>query len=131
MKKIAIAAAVAAVTLLASSSALASTPLNGTFVGAVKGQKPASLNGTWALLINPRGDYAIQKDGIGVISFGHAKVSGQTIIFQKEIGSRACKGKQAKGRYIWSVKGSTLTFRKLSDLCVIRRSVLSVPLKQV
>ena len=121
---------IAAAALLAAAPAFAQTTLTGTYVGVVKGQKPASLNGTWALLINDRGDYAIQKGGLGTVALGHAKLAGNRITFQKETGSKACKGKQALGRYTWSLKGSKLTFKRLYDLCVGRRTLLSVPMKK-
>ncbi len=121
---------IAAAALLLSASASAQTTLSGTYVGKVVGKKPASLNGTWALLINERGDYAIQKGGLGTVALGHAKVAGNRITFQKETGTRACKGKQASGRYTWSLKGSTLTFKRLYDLCLGRRTVLGEPMKK-
>jgi hypothetical protein len=122
---------IAAAALLASVPAFAATTLSGTYVGVIKGQPPTTrLNGTWALLINERGDYAIQKGGLGTVAFGHAKVVGNRITFQKEIGSKACKGKQASGRYTWALKGSTLKFKRLYDLCIGRRTVLGVPMKK-
>lgn len=121
---------IAATALLVAAPAFAQNSLIGTYVGKITGQKPASLNGTWALLINERGDYAIQKGGLGTVALGHAKLAGNRITFQKETGSRACKGKQASGRYTWSLKGSKLTFKRLYDLCIGRRTVLSVAMKK-
>jgi hypothetical protein len=121
---------IAAAALLASAPAHAQTTLVGTYVGILTKQKPASLNGTWALLINERGFYAIQKGGVGTVALGHAKVVGNRITFQKETGSKACKGKQATGRYTWSLKGSTLKFKRLFDRCLGRRAVLGVPMKR-
>ena len=113
--------------LVVASTALAAGSLTGVFTTTVKGKTPTALNGDWAIQIQKSGDYQIAKrvgsNGQLLVS-GHGKIAGDKITFQKETGPAACTGKQAVGRYSWSLKGKTLTFQRLADTCVGRRTIL-------
>jgi hypothetical protein len=123
----ALVALAAAAALVGSSVALAAGSLTGIFTTTVKGKTPAALNGDWAIRIKASGDYQIAKR-VGssgqVLVTGHAKIAGGRITFQKETGPAACKGNVSVGRYAWSLKGKTLTFLRLADKCVGRRTIL-------
>jgi hypothetical protein len=117
----------AAAALAGSSVALAAASPTGIFTTSVKGKKPANLNGDWAIQIKQSGDYQIAKrvGNIGqVLVVGHAKIAGDKITFQEETGQAACKGKEAVGRYAWTLEGKTLTFQRLADKCIGRRTIL-------
>jgi hypothetical protein len=120
--------------LLAAGVASASGSLAGVYLTSISGKYPANLNGDWAMRIEPTGKYEIQKR-VGnygqLVVVGHAKIAGNRITFQKETGLAACTGKQAVGRYGWSLKGSTLTFVRFSDKCVGRRILLGGKLTKV
>ena len=115
--------------LAGSAVALASSsPPTGIFITTVKGATPAELNGEWALQLDKDGAYKILKH-VGnrgnILVAGKAAFSGKsTIIFQKETGAAACLGTQAVGRYGWTLKGKTLTFRRFADTCTGRRTIL-------
>jgi hypothetical protein len=120
-------ALVAGAMLLGSAVAAASGSIAGTYTTTVKGVSPANLRGDWAILIAKTGAYQIAKragNSGSVLVVGHAKIKGRSITFQKETGPAACKGSQAVGRYTWSLKGKTLTFKRLADRCTGRRTVL-------
>ncbi len=126
----------AAAALVGSSVALAAGSVTGIFTTSVKGKTPASLNGEWAIRIQATGDYQIAKRvgttaNAQVLVSGHATLAGGKITFQKETGPAACKGKVSVGRYAWSLKGKTLTFQRLADKCVGRRTVLGGKFTQV
>jgi hypothetical protein len=93
----------------------------------VSGKTPANLNGDWAIVIKASDAYQIAKR-VGssgqLLVTGHAKIAGDKITFQKETGPAACKGSQAVGRYAWKLKGKTLTFLRLADKCIGRRTIL-------
>jgi hypothetical protein len=118
---------VAGAALVGSAAAATSASISGTYTTSVKGKTPSNLNGDWAIHITKSGQYQIAKR-VGntgqVLVAGHAKIQGSKITFQKETGPAACKGSQAVGRYGWSLKGKTLTFTRLADKCVGRRTVL-------
>jgi hypothetical protein len=60
-----------------------------------------------------------------VLVTGYGVISGNTMTFKKEVGPAACTGSQAVGRYIWSLTGKSLTFRRVHDTCLGRRTVLA------
>jgi hypothetical protein len=117
----------AAAALAGSSVALAAGSLTGIFTTSVKGKTPAKLNGDWAIQIKKSGDYQIAKR-VGtsgqLLVTGRAKVARDRITFQKETGPAACKGNEAVGRYAWTLKGKSLTFQRLADKCIGRRTIL-------
>jgi hypothetical protein len=125
---------VACAALLAAGVASASSSIAGIYVTSVSGKSPANLNGDWAIRFKPNGEYDIQKR-VGnygqLVVVGHARLAGSTITFQKETGLAACTGKQAVGRYGWSLKGSTLKFVRYSDKCVGRRILLAGKITKV
>lgn len=127
MKKALALVLVATVAVAGSATALASGSLTGIFTTTVKGKTPAALNGDWAILIKKSGDYQMAKR-VGtsgqLLVKGHAGIAGDRVTFQKETGPAACKGRQAVGRYTWSLKGKTLIFQRLADRCVGRRTIL-------
>ncbi len=125
-------AAVAA--LVAAGVASAASPIAGVYLTTVSGKTPANLNGEWAIRIEPTGRYEIEKK-VGnyaqLVVLGHAKIAGGTITFRRETGLAACTGKEAVGRYGWSLKGSTLKFVRFSDKCVGRRILLGGKITKV
>jgi hypothetical protein len=121
-------ALVAGATLIGSAAAASSRSIAGIYTTTVKGKTPAALNGDWAIQIKSTGDYLIAKrvgSSGSVLVSGHGKIAGSRITFRKETGPAACKGSQAIGRYRWSLKGKTLTFRRLADRCAGRRTILA------
>ncbi len=114
--------------------ASASSSIAGVYLTTVSGKTPANLNGDWAIRIEPTGKYEIEKrvgNYAQLVVVGHGKISGSTITFQKETGLAACTGKQAVGRYGWSLKGNTLRFVRYSDKCVGRRILLAGKITKV
>ena len=120
--------------LLAAGVASASSSIAGVYLTTVKGKTPANLNGDWAIRIEPTGKYEIEKrvgNYAQLVVVGHGKIAGSTITFQKETGLAACTGRQAVGRYGWSLKGTTLKFVRYSDKCVGRRILLAGKITKV
>ncbi len=120
--------------LLAAGAASASSSIAGVYVTTVTGKTPANLNGDWAIRIEPTGKYEIEKrvgNYAQLVVVGHGKIAGSTITFRKETGLAACTGKQAVGRYGWSLKGTTLKFVRYSDKCVGRRILLAGKITKV
>jgi len=127
-------AALSIAAVLAGSAVAATTTnpgakqLPGIWTTTVTGKKPAALNGDWAIQILPNGDYTTVKragNSAKLMVRGEAYLVGSRgIIFKNETGPAACTGKQAAGRYSFVVIGKTLTFVRVKDLCVGRRTVL-------
>jgi hypothetical protein len=102
--------------------------LPGVWVTTVTGRKPAALNGDWTMQILASGDYTIVKragNAARLMVKGAAYLVGiRGVVFKNESGPAACTGKQAAGRYNFIVTGKTLTFSRVRDLCIGRRTVL-------
>jgi hypothetical protein len=125
-------AAVAA--LVAAGVASAASPIAGVYLTVISGKTPANLNGEWVIRIEPTGKYEVQKrvgNAAELVLIGHARIAGNTITFQKETGPASCTGKQAVGRYGWSLRGTTLKLVRFSDKCVGRRILLGGKLTKV
>jgi hypothetical protein len=124
----------AAAALGATGVASASSSIAGVYLTTISGKFPANLNGDWAIRIEPTGKYEVQKR-VGnrgqLVVIGHAKIAGSRITFQKETGPASCTGKQAVGRYGWSLNGTTLKLVRFSDKCVGRRILLGGKLTKV
>ena len=128
---------VALAALVAGSTADAASPtLPGIYTTKLSGKSPAAINGEWAIQIKRNGAYVILKRisktegkvevrGLALLNPNHV------VTFTNEKGLLACK---VIGKYRWTVKGSrlkTLTFERLHDTCVGRRTVLSGTFRKV
>ena len=123
MKKIAL-AAVALVAGTASAAPAAAPGLSPhIYVAKIAGAKPAFLNGTWRLAINSPG-FSVNKDGRAAV-IGRVQITGNRVTFQDGTGPLACKGAQKSGTYTWRVAGKRLSFTRVKDSCVGRRTVFA------
>ncbi len=128
MKRIAAFLAVL-VALAATSVALASPTLSGTFKTTIKHDSAlgGALNGTWKLTLKD-GHYKAALNGTSQAT-GKYRISGSKIFFGPDH-----SGCSATGKYKFKLKGKTLTFKKLSDgggACAGREGVLSHKFKKV
>jgi hypothetical protein len=124
VKKIAL-AAVALVAGTAASAAPAAAPglSPHTYVAKIAGAKPALLNGAWRLAISSPG-FSVNKDGRAAV-IGRVQIAGNRVTFQDGTGPLACKGAQKSGTYAWRVAGKRLSFTRVKDACIGRRTVFA------
>jgi hypothetical protein len=123
VKKIAL-AAVAIVAGTASAAPAAAPGLSPhIYVAKIAGAKPTLLNGTWRLAINSPG-FSVNKDGRAAV-IGRVQITGNRVTFQDGTGPLACKGAQKSGTYTWRVAGKRLSFTRVKDSCVGRRTVFA------
>jgi hypothetical protein len=81
------------------------------------------LNGTWRLAINSPG-FSVNKDGRAAV-IGRVQIIGNRVTFQDGTGPLACRGAQKSGTYTWRVAGKRLSFTRVKDACVGRRTVFA------
>ena len=62
---------------------------------------------------------------------GTVKTAGNQVTFRDLSGAFACKGAQASGRYAWKIQGTKLTFTRLADKCLGRRTLLTATYTRV
>jgi hypothetical protein len=112
--------------LAASSVALASGGLTGTYTTTIK--TPAQLKGNWVLTLARGGSYTVQVNGQAVAR-GKYSATPRTITLFRERGS-GCTG---AGTYAWTKSGKTTTFvkKRESASCQARALVLSHRFTQV
>ena len=115
MRKLACAAAIAA--LVPAGSAGAAGPALAPHVYGVKisGASVPLFNATWLLARNGK-----------IVVAGTAGISGNRITVHDLSGSLRCKPSQAVGTYSWKLSGKKRTLKRISDPCVGRRLILSV-----
>jgi hypothetical protein len=125
VKKLVCGAALAA--LVAGGTAGAAGPALTPHVYGVKitGSSVPLFNATWLLGIT-QSSFKLARNGKVVVT-GTAAVSGRRIVLRDSGGSLACKPSEGAGTYTWARAGKKLTFTKVSDRCVGRRLILSVP----
>jgi hypothetical protein len=124
VKKIALAAVVLVAGTVASAAPAAAPSLSPhIFVAKIAGAKPALLNGTWRLAINSPG-FSVNKDGRAAV-IGRVQIIGKRVTFQDGTGPLACRGAQKSGTYTWRVAGKRLSFTRVKDACVGRRTVFA------
>ena len=112
--------------LAASSVALASGGLTGTYATTIK--SPAQLKGKWVLTLARGGSYTVALNGQPVAR-GKYTSTAKTITLDREQGS-GCTG---AGTYAWKRSGKTLSFTKKreSASCQARAVVLAHRFTQV
>lgn len=124
MKKIAIAEALLAAAVAATPATSAGPNLSPHIWSTkISGATPP-LNATWRLAFqNPAYDVTRNR---GVVVAGTVRIVGNKVTFHDLTGSFACRGAtQIIGTYTWRIQGAKLTFTRVSDACLGRRSVLS------
>jgi len=95
----------------------------------VAGASVPLFNATWLLGIqNPA--FTTTRNGALVVR-GTVKIAGNQITFRDVSGPLACKGVQATGRYAWKVQGTKLTFTRLADKCLGRRTLMTATYTRV
>ena len=124
MKKIAITAAlIAAAVGVTPATSAAPTLGPHAWVAKVSGSTPL-LNATWGLAFRAP-TYDVTRNG-GLAVAGTARIVGNKVTFHDLSGSFACRGAtQVSGSYTWRILGKKLTFKRVSDACLGRSSVLS------
>ena len=105
--------------LAASSVALASGGLTGTYATTVK--SPAQLKGRWILTVARGGSYTVQMNG-QLVARGKYTSTAKAITLDRERGN-GCTG---AGTYAWKRSGKTVSFarRRESPSCQARAVVL-------
>jgi hypothetical protein len=123
--------AVTTLSLALVSVAIAASTLVGSFKTKISGQTPATLNATWIVSFKSSHKYAIARNGAVVVR-GRDTISGEKLTFGHETGPMACLGSQAAATYHWSLKGSKLTLKPVSETCSPRKIVLTTkPLTKI
>jgi hypothetical protein len=110
--------------LVSAAAAVAASPLKGSYGRTVSGGNK-SFDGKWVIAFKGNGKYTVAVQG-HVIGSGTLKAKGTKVTLHDS----ACKLKQA-GVYTYTLKGATLTFKRISDLCPGRSTVLAKPLQRV
>jgi hypothetical protein len=123
MKRIVLGVAVL-VAAVSTASAFGLGGLNpGVYQTKIAGAKPAVLNGTWRLSLNKPG-FAITKNLATAVA-GTVTIVGNKITFTDIAGPLRCTGSQVKGTYTWTLKGTTLALKPVSETCAGRKLVLT------
>jgi hypothetical protein len=95
----------------------------------VTGAPAAVLNATWLLGFQEPSFTVTRNRALAVR--GTVKTAGNQITFRDLSGAFACEGAQASGRYAWKVQGTKLTFTRLADKCLGRRTLLTATYTRV
>ena len=123
MRRLALAAACAGITLAATASA-AGPSLSPHVWGVKVSGAPAPLfNATWLLSIKDPAFTVTRNQAVGVR--GTVKIAGNQITLRDISGPLACKGVQTTGRYAWKIQGAKLSFTRLADKCIGRRTLMT------
>jgi len=123
VRKLALAAACAGTTLAATASA-AGPSLSPHVWGVKVSGAPAPLfNATWLLGIQQPAFTVTRNRALGVR--GTVKIAGNQITLRDISGPLACKGVQTTGRYAWKIQGAKLSFTRLADKCIGRRTLMT------
>ncbi len=121
----------AALFVAVATAAAAGTPLQGTFETAISSAPVKQLDGTWQVVLQSAGRYAIQRNG-AVLIRGRDAQTATTISFGHESGPAACTGTEAAATYHWSLSGASLRLTPVRESCSGRRLVLTThPLNRV
>jgi hypothetical protein len=123
VRRLALAVACAGITLAATASA-AGPSLSPHVWGVKVSGAPAPLfNATWLLGIQQPAFTVTRNRALGVR--GTVKIAGNQITLRDISGPLACKGVQATGRYTWKIHGAKLSFTRLADKCIGRRTLMT------
>ena len=129
MRRLALAAACAGIVLAATASA-AGPSLSPHVWGVKVSGAPASVfNATWLIGIDEPAFTTTRNRSLAVR--GTVKIAGNQITFRDVSGLLACKGAQATGRYAWKIQGTKLSFTRLADKCLGRRTLLTATYTRV
>jgi ABC-type xylose transport system permease subunit len=122
MKRLIIAASVAA-TLTLASVALAAVTLHATYKTTITSSAAGgALKGAWTIKFE-HPNYTVTDNG-AVVIHGKYTIKGTTITFRDKTGKDVCPG---AGKYTINKTGTTLTFTRISDTtaCLGRETVLA------
>ena len=122
MRKLALAAACAAIVLAATASAAGPSLSPHVWGVKVSGAPAPVFNATWV--------FGIQEPAFTVTRNRTLAVKG-TVTFRDLSGLFACKGTQATGRYAWKIRGTKLSFTRLADKCLGRSTLLTATYTRV
>jgi hypothetical protein len=89
----------------------------------VSGAPAPLFNATWLLGIQQPAFTVTRNRALGVR--GTVKIAGNQITLRDISGPLACKGVQATGRYAWKIQGAKLSFTRLADKCIGRRTLMT------
>ena len=124
MKRMVVLATICMTGVAAAGALGASSSLNpGVYSTKITGARVAPLNGSWMLALSGPA-YTLARNKATAVA-GTATIAGGKITFRDLAGPYRCAVSQASGTYKWTLKGKTLTFKPVSDLCVGRKSVLA------
>ena len=129
MRRLALAAACAGITLAATASAAGPSLSPHVWGVKVAGASVPLFNATWLLGIQNPGFTTTRNGALGVR--GTVKIAGNQITFRDVSGPLACKGVQATGRYAWKIQGTKLAFTRLADKCLGRRTLMTATYTRV
>jgi hypothetical protein len=118
------AAALTLAILVCAAAAVAASPLKGSYGRTVSGGNK-SYDGKWVLVFKGNGRYTVAVQG-HIIGKGILTAKGTKVT----VHDSACKLTQT-GVYTYTLKGTTLTFKRISDPCPGRSTVLAKPLQRV
>jgi hypothetical protein len=128
--KIALAAAVLATAICVGTAASSGQALYPHLYRAkITRSKIGLLNATWLLSIQ-KTVFGLKRNG-GTAVVGSVAIAGNRITFHDIGAPLACHGAQVNGSYTWRVVGTKLTFTRLNDACIGRRSVLAFPFTRI
>jgi hypothetical protein len=105
--------------------ALAASSLSGKWTTTITGstQFGGALNGKWVIKFTP-GAYHVSDNGHAIVH-GKNTITGNVITFKDATGPNACP---TKGKYKFTLRGKTLTFKRIHDStsgnCIGRAIVL-------
>ena len=125
MKRLVIAAVVAAMLALSPAAASAGVP-HGTFRGKIT---KGFLKGTWTMTFYRHGTRYKVKSRFGT-TVGRTRFRGSTVIFDREKDLDAVCHKKA-GKYRWRLSRGVLTMRAIREPCRERKKVNTVRYRKV
>ena len=129
MRGLALAAACAGIVLAANASAAGPSVSPHVWGVKVSGSPAPLFNATWLLGIQEPSFTVTRNRALGVR--GTVKIAGNQITFRDTSGPLACKGVQATGRYAWRIQGAKLSFARLADKCIGRRTLMTATYTRV
>src|SRR5262245_31588534 len=113
MRRLLLLGALLAFPALAVASPI-TVPFAGTYFTAIRGKKPAALNGRWTIAIARGGRYGIYRAGRKVVT-GSVRTKGSRAVFVDQSGPAVCPAAEAVGVYRWKRVGIGLTLTPLSE----------------
>jgi serine/threonine-protein kinase len=114
-------AAIAALLLLAGGGTRGLNP--GSYMTQISGATPATLNGTWRLVLR-RKRFALTRNSASAVT-GFLSTSQNRLTFHDLTGPYRCPGAEAVGSYAQSLSGKNLTLTVVQDSCSARKAILT------